>query len=92
MTVRTAFLALGKTDSPVGQRVRAAASDFKTGWDRAREDGVDISPELRQAYIDLGVAPDQVQNYVDHMMDSSRGRPDVNDYSEAVVVPFDKDS
>ena len=89
MSVKSLFLALGKTNSPVGEGVRANATSFKAGWDRAREDGVDISPALRQAYIDAGVSPDQVQNYVDHLMDNSRGKPDIQDYAEDVVVPFD---
>ncbi len=62
---------------------------FKKGWDKAREDGFDISPELRKSLIeDLGIHPDCVRSYVDAMMDNKGSKPDVNDYKMPVVVSF----
>ena len=90
-TVKTSFFKLGNTDTPVGEGIRATAVNFKGGWDRARDKGIDITPELRKALIeDLGVDSDRLRFYVDQLVDPKQSRPDANDFKTPVVVPLQR--
>jgi len=81
---------LGKGDSPHGKTIREVAEEFKSGWDKAREDGVDISPQYRRALIeDMGIHPDRVRAYVDALMDKDTPKPNPEDYKDPIVIKID---
>ena len=86
--VKPVVMSLAKGQSPFGRAAQAVASDFKSGWEAARRDVVDITPALRQATIDLGVHPDRVEDYTDALMDRHSPRPNIANYAKPKVIPF----
>lgn len=65
------------------------AQAFKAGWDAAGREG-SVSPELSRALQkDAGIHPDQVQAYMNALMQSKIGKgptPDPKNYQTPVVI------